>query len=191
MKTKPLFIIALIIAVAAFWLFKNNVEISSPISIENPEIDSEATSIEAVQTNEQGETEYQLNAEKLTHNSVTNLDEISGLSMDWTPAINKNYQLTSGKASLNQETGEMLLTGGFKLVGNALDDNTKIIVIGTELTGNTKQKVLKSTQPVKVVQGDNSFEAQSMTANLEIGDYDFSNISISFMPVERKDQSLF
>lgn len=191
MKTKPLFIIALIIAVAAFWLFKNNVEISSPISIENPEIDSEATSIEAVQTNEQGETEYQLNAEKLTHNSVTNLDEISGLSMDWTPATNKNYQLTSGKASLNQETGEMLLTDGFKLVGNALDDNTKIIVIGTELTGNTKQKVLKSTQPVKVVQGDNSFEAQSMTANLEIGDYDFSNISISFMPVERKDQSLF
>lgn len=191
MKTKPLFIIALIIAVAAFWLFKNNVEISSPISIENPEIDSEATSIEAVQTNEQGETEYQLNAEKLTHNSVTNLDEISGLSMDWTPATNKNYQLTSGKASLNQETGEMLLTGGFKLVGNALDDNTKIIVIGTELTGNTKQKVLKSTQPVKVIQGDNSFEAQSMTANLEIGDYDFSNISISFMPVERKDQSLF
>ncbi|WP_434353775.1 LPS export ABC transporter periplasmic protein LptC [Psychrobacter sp. HD31] len=191
MKTKPLFIIALIIAVAAFWLFKNNVEISSPISIENPEIDSEATSIEAVQTNEQGETEYQLNAEKLTHNSVTNLDEISGLSMDWTPAANKNYQLTSGKASLNQETGEMLLTGGFKLVGNALDDNTKIIVIGTELTGNTKQKVLKSTQPVKVVQGDNSFEAQSMTANLEIGDYDFNNISISFMPVERKDKSLF
>lgn len=191
MKTKPLFIIALIIAVAAFWLFKNNVEISSPISIENPEIDSEATSIEAVQTNEQGETEYQLNAEKLTHNSVTNLDEISGLSMDWTPAANKNYQLTSGKASLNQETGEMLLTGGFKLVGNALDDNTKIIVIGTELTGNTKQKVLKSTQPVKVVQGDNSFEAKSMTANLEIGDYDFSNISISFMPVERKDKSLF
>lgn len=191
MKTKPLFIIALIIGVAAFWLFKNNVEISSPISIENPEIDSEATSIEAVQTNEQGETEYQLNAEKLTHNSVTNLDEISGLSMDWTPATNKNYQLTSGKASLNQETGEMLLTGGFKLVGNALDDNTKIIVIGTELTGNTKQKVLKSTQPVKVVQGDNSFEAQSMTANLEIGDYDFNNISISFMPVERKDKSLF
>ncbi|PIE47035.1 MAG: LPS export ABC transporter periplasmic protein LptC [Gammaproteobacteria bacterium] len=191
MKTKPLFIIALIIAVAAFWLFKNNVEVSTPISIENPEIDSEATGIEAVQTNEQGETEYQLNAKKLTHNSVTNRDEISGLSMEWTPATDKNYQLTSGKASLNQETGEMELTGGFKLVGNALDDSSKIIVIGTELTGNTKQKILISNQPVKVVQGDNSFEAQSMTANLEIGDYDFSNISISFMPAERKDKSLF
>lgn len=191
MKTKVLFVVALIAAIAGFWAFKNYGQMASPITIETPTIDSEATNISAVQTNENGETEYELNADKMTHNTQTNRDEISGLSMNWTPATDKNYQLTSGTASLNQKTGEMELTGGFKLVGNVMDDQTRIVVVGNALHGNTKQRILISDEPVRVVQGENTFDAQSMTANLETGDYNFQNIAISFMPDSRIDEDLF
>lgn len=191
MKTKLLFVFALIVAVAAVWFFRNHGEVKPTIQIEDPNIDSEVTNIEAGQTNEEGELEYQLNADSMKHNTETNNDEISGLNMDWTPAKDKNYMLTSGTASINQQTGEMQLTNGFKLVGNATDDTTKIMISGSELTGNTKDRIVKSNQPVEVIQGDNHFKATSMNANLATGDYEFENIDISFLPTERQDKALF
>lgn len=37
----------------------------------------------------------------------------------------------------------------------------------------------------------NRFEASSMTANLETGEYEFGQVAVAFTPAERQDKALF
>ena len=62
---------------------------------------------------------------------------------------------------------------------------------GTTLKGNTKSGQVYSDEPVKVEQGMNRFEASSMTANLETGDYEFGKVAVAFTPAKRQDKALF
>lgn len=193
MNTRVLIILALIIAALAGWFFTQQGDIEPPVSIAPTDVDYEATDIQAVQTNEQGETEYELNAESLTHNPVTNQDEMSGVTMNWEPSDEQRYRIQAGTATINQQTGELQLSGGFTLISEDKADSNiaPIQVSGQILKGNTKSRQVYSDKPVKVVQGMNSFDASSMKANLETGEYEFGQVAVSFMPPERQDQALF
>ncbi|WP_201583636.1 LPS export ABC transporter periplasmic protein LptC [Psychrobacter jeotgali] len=193
MNTRVLIILALIIAALAGWFFTKQGDIEPPVSIAPTDVDYEATDIQAVQTNEQGETEYELNAESLTHNPVTNQDEMSGVTMNWEPSDEQRYRIQAGTATINQQTGELQLSGGFTLISEDKADSNiaPIQVSGQILKGNTKSRQVYSDKPVKVVQGMNSFDASSMKANLETGEYEFGQVAVSFMPPERQDQALF
>ena len=194
MNTRVLIVIALIIAALAGWFFKQQGEIAPPVTIEASDVDYEATDIKAVQTNEQGETEYELSAESLTHNPTTNQDEMKGITMNWEPSDEQRYRIEAGTAAISQQTGELSLSGGFSLVseGKTANANVKPIkVTGATLKGNTKSGQVYSNEPVKVEQGMNRFEASSMKANLETGDYEFGQVAVSFTPADRQDKALF
>ena len=194
MNTRVLIVIALIIAGLAGWFFKQQGEITPPVNIETSDVDYEATDIKAVQTNEQGETEYELSAESLTHNPTTNQDEMKGITMNWEPSDEQRYRIEAGTAAISQQTGELSLSGGFSLVseGKAASANVDPIkVTGATLKGNTKSGQVYSNEPVKVEQGLNRFEASSMKANLETGEYEFGQIAVSFTPPDRQDKALF
>ncbi len=194
MNTRLLIVLALIIAAIAAWFFQQQGKISPPVSIETSEVDYEATDIKAVQTNEEGETEYELNAESLVHNPETNQDEMSGITMNWEPSDEQRYRIQADSATINQQTGDLSLSGGFTLVSEDKTDTSDvepIEVTGQTLKGNTKSRQVYSDEPVKVVQGMNRFEASSMTANLETGDYEFGQVAVTFTPAERQDQALF
>ncbi len=194
MNTRFLIVLALIIAAIAAWFFQQQGEVSPPINIETSEVDYEATDIKAVQTNEQGETEYELNADSLAHNPETNQDEMSGITMNWEPNPTQRYIIQAGTATINQQTGDINLFGGFTLVSedkSASTDIEPIKVTGAALKGNTKTRQVYSEQPVTVEQGMNRFEAGSMTANLETGDYEFGKVAVTFTPAERQDKALF
>lgn len=193
MNTKVLIVLALIIAGIAGWFFQQQGKIEPPINIQASEVDYEATEIKAVQTNEQGETEYELNAESLTHNPKTNEDVMSGITMNWKPSVEQRYVIQSGTATINQESGDLHLYGGFSLVSesSASTDIEPIKVSGAALKGNTKSRQVYSDQPVKVEQGLNRFEAASMKANLETGEYEFGQVAVSFTPAKRQDKALF
>ncbi len=198
MNTRVLIILALIIAGIAGWFFTQQGEIAPPVSIAPSEVDYEATDIQAVQTNEQGETEYELNAESLIHDPNTNQDVMSGITMNWQPSAEQLYLIESGTATLNQETGDLHLYGGFSLASEdqakTTDSGEKIApitVTGQALKGNTKSREVYSEQPVQVVQGENRFEAATMKANLETGDYEFGQVAVMFTPAERQDKALF
>ncbi len=194
MNTRVLIVIALIIAGIAGWFFKQQGEITPPVNIETSDVDYEATDIKAVQTNEQGETEYELSAESLTHNPTTNQDEMKGITMNWEPSDEQRYRVEAGSAAISQQTGDMSLSGGFSLVseGKVSDSNIDPIkVTGTTLKGNTKSGQVYSNEPVKVEQGMNRFEASSMKANLETGEYEFGQVAVSFTPADRQDKALF
>lgn len=195
MSTRILIILALIIAVIAGWFFQKEADISPPISIEATDVDYEATDITAVQTNDEGETEYELSAKSLTHNPKTNLDEMTGISMNWEPSEEQRYRIQAGNAAISQQTGEMSLSGGFSLISEGIDSTSSDIepikVTGNTLKGNTKSGQVYSDDPVKVEQGPNRFEAFSMIANLETGEYEFGQVAVAFTPSERKDKALF
>ncbi|WLP95576.1 LPS export ABC transporter periplasmic protein LptC [Psychrobacter sp. M13] len=193
MNTKVLIVLALIIAGIAGWFFQQQGKIEPPINIEASEVDYEATDIKAVQTNEQGETEYELNAESLTHNPQTNEDVMSGITMNWQPSDEQRYIIQSGTATINQASGDLHLYGGFSLLSEdkVSSDIEPIKVTGAALKGNTKSRQVYSDEPVKVEQGLNRFEAASMKANLETGEYEFGQVAVSFTPAERQDKALF
>lgn len=192
MNTRILIVLALIIAAIAGWFFYQQESVTPTVKIAPSEVDYEATDIKAVQTNDEGETEYQLNADSLTHNPTTNQDEMSGITMDWAPGTEQRYQISAGSAAINQQTGELKLTGGFVLTSKGSSEGaTPIKVTGQTLFGNTKKRAVYSNDPVKVEQGDNRFEAASMQADLEAGDYEFGQVAVTFMPSARQDAKLF
>lgn len=194
MNTRVLIVITLIIAGLAGWFFKQQGEITPPVNIETSDVDYEATDIKAVQTNEQGETEYELSAESLTHNPATNKDEMKGITMNWEPSDEQRYRIEAGTAAISQQTGELSLSGGFSLISEGKTANADvepIKVTGATLKGNTKSGQVYSNEPVKVEQGMNRFEASSMKANLETGDYEFGQVAVSFTPADRQDKALF
>ena len=194
MNTRVLIVITLIIAGLAGWFFKQQGDITPPVNIETSDVDYEATDIKAVQTNEQGETEYELSAESLTHNPVTNKDEMKGITMNWEPSDEQRYRIEAGTAAISQQTGELSLSGGFSLISEGKTANANvepIKVTGATLKGNTKSGQVYSNEPVKVEQGMNRFEASSMKANLETGDYEFGQVAVSFTPADRQDKALF
>lgn len=193
-NTRILIVLALIIAGIAGWFFQKHGEIAPPVNIEPSEVDYEATDIKAVQTNEDGETEYELNADSISHNPNTNQDEMSGITMNWEPSTTQRYQIQAGTAAINQQSGDLKLSGGFVLTSQEKSgqaNSEPIKVTGSELKGNTKSRQVFSDKPVKVEQGMNRFEAASMTANLETGDYEFGNIAVTFSPPKRQDKALF
>jgi len=193
-NTRVLIVLALIIAGLAGWFFKQQGEITPPVSMETSDVDYEATDIKAVQTNDKGETEYELTAESLTHNPQTNLDEMSGITMNWEPSPEQRYRIEAGSAAISQQTGELNLSGGFLLVSEGkkgTSDIEPIKVTGNTLKGNTKSGKVYSEEPVKIEQGMNRFEASSMTANLETGDYEFGKVAVAFTPSDRQDKALF
>lgn len=192
MNTRILIVLALVMAAIAGWFFYQQESVTPTVKIAPSEVDYEATDIKAVQTNDEGETEYQLNADSLTHNPTTNQDEMSGITMDWAPGTEQRYQISAGSAAINQQTGELKLTGGFVLTSKgSLEGATPIKVTGQTLFGNTKKRAVYSNDPVKVEQGDNRFEAASMKADLEAGDYEFGQVAVTFMPAARQDAKLF
>ena len=194
MNTRVLIVITLIIAGLAGWFFKQQGEITPPVNIETSDVDYEATDIKAVQTNEQGETEYELIAESLTHNPATNQDEMKGITMNWEPSDEQRYRIEAGTAAISQQTGELSLSGGFSLISEGKTAKPKvepIKVTGATLKGNIKSGQVYSNDPVKVEQGMNRFEASSMKANLETGDYEFGQVEVSFTPADRQDKALF
>ena len=194
MNTRVLVIIALIIAGIAGWFFQQQGDVAPPVSMAPTDVDYEATEIKAVQTNDEGETEYELTAESLTHNPETNLDEMSGITMNWEPSAEQRYRIEAGTAAISQETGELSLSGGFSLVSEGSKDASEvepIKVTGSILKGNTKSGKVYSDEPVQVEQGMNRFEASSMTANLETGEYEFGHVAVAFTPSERQDKALF
>ena len=194
MNTRVLVIIALIIAGIAGWFFQQQGDVAPPVSMAPTDVDYEATEIKAVQTNDEGETEYELTAESLTHNPETNLDEMSGITMNWEPSAEQRYRIEAGTAAISQETGELSLSGGFSLVSEGdkgASEVEPIKVTGSTLKGNTKSGKVYSDEPVQVEQGMNRFEASSMTANLETGEYEFGHVAVAFTPSERQDKALF
>lgn len=191
MNTKVIFVLGLIfLAVAVFFYKKQETKPVKPV-VQKPTTSYEVAEIKAVQTGDDGKTEYTLEAKSLQRNAQTGQDEMQGITMDWQPPKGEVYHIVAGRATLNQETGEMHLLDGFVLTRMANKNKAELVIKGLALSGNTKSRILNSETPITVNEGENHFSAQGMTANLSAGEYEFSHIMVEFNPPKRKDERLF
>ena len=179
------------IAVATWFYYKAESEIKPAIPDAPTATSYEVSKIEAVQTNpETGETEYTVVADSLVQNA-NGEDELVKATIDWQPPQGEKYALTAERATLDQNSGELNLKQGFRMVRAATADKAEMVIVGNSLTGNTKSRVLQSAEPLTVTQGTDSFKAQGFQANLDTGEYEFHKIEVQFNAPKRQDKPLF
>lgn len=181
---------ALILAVAVWFFYKEDTKIepAAPIA---PQVSYEVSEIKAVQTNEEtGETEYTVTAKSLVQNAA-GIDEMREASIEWQPPQGERFELSASIATLDQDSGEMALSKGFRLVRKATADKAEMVIEGASLNGNTKSRTVQSAEPLTVIQGTDKFKAASFRANLQTGEYEFDKIEVLFNAPKRTDKPLF
>ncbi len=191
MNAKILSVIGLLVLAVGVWFFyKEDVKVE-PTLPAAPQASYEVTEIKAVQTNEQtGDVEYTLTADSLVKNALGE-EEMVNAKMDWSPPDGEKFHLTAARATLDQTTGNMKFAEGFVLTKKGVETKPDMVIKGTLLTGNTKDHTIKSDEAVNITQGEDNFTAQSFSANVQKGEYEFNKISIQFNPPERQDKPLF
>lgn len=191
MNVKILAVLGVMALTVAVWFFYQEDVAVKPAVPEAPKTSYEITEIKAVQTSpETGQTEYTLTADSLIKNEQGS-DEMVNAKMDWTPPNAQSYHLNASRASLNQQTGDLRLTQGFELVRKGDETKADMVIKGNVLLGNTKERTLKSDEPVTIQQGEDSFKAEGFVADLQAGEYEFHRIQMAFNPPKREDKPLF
>lgn len=191
MNFRILGVLGVMALVVAAWFFYQEDTKIKPALPETPATSYEVTDIKAVQTDpETGETEYTLTAESLVQNAMGE-DEMHQATIHWQPPAGERYTLTAVRATLNQSSGDLNLSQGFRLVRAATKNKAELIITGNALIGNTKDRKVGSAEPLLVTQGADSFKAAGFRANLQTGDYEFDHIEALFNPPKRQNQPLF
>ena len=195
MNTRFLFVISLLIAMFAVWFYRNQGDLDSVINMSTTNIEYEAADILAVQTNEDGIAEYSLTADNLTHYSDQNFDKLVAMKLNWRPNNTQNVTVNADEAVMYHEQSKVVMTNNV-LFSSQANDNGQVSkpplkLVASELIGDLEQKKVFSNKPIKVTQSANSFESSKFVADMTTGDYEFSNVAVTFMPPVRKDVPLF
>lgn len=195
MNTRFLFVISLLIAMFAVWFYRNQGDLDSVINMSTTNIEYEAADILAVQTNEDGIAEYSLTADNLTHYSDQNFDKLVAMKLNWRPNNTQNVTVNADEAVMYHEQSKVVMTNNV-LFSSQANDNGQVSkpplkLVASELIGDLEQKKVFSNKPIKVTQAANSFESSKFVADMTTGDYEFSNVAVTFMPPARKDVLLF
>ncbi len=195
MNTRFLFVISLLIAMFAVWFYRNQGDLDSVINMSTTNIEYEAADILAVQTNEDGIAEYSLTADNLTHYSDQNFDKLVAMKLNWRPNNTQNVTVNADEAVMYHEQSKVVMTNNV-LFSSQANENGQVSkpplkLVASELIGDLEQKKVFSNKPIKVTQAANSFESSKFVADMTTGDYEFSNVAVTFMPPARKDVPLF
>lgn len=191
MNIKIISVLGVMALMVAVWFFYQEDIKIKPAVPSIPEPSYEITQIKGTQTNAQtGKTEYTLIADSLIKNSQ-GVDEMVNAKIDWQPPQGRQYELTANRATLDVQTGELVLSSGFVLTGKGGEGRADMVITGNLMTGNTKTHTLSSNEPISVVQGLDKFLAQGFVVNLKEGEYEFSKIELVFAPPQRTDEPLF
>lgn len=176
MNAKILAVLGVMALMVGTWFFyKEDVPVK-PATPDVPTASYEITEIKAVQTSpETGQTEYTLTADSLIKNAQ-GAEEMVNAKMDWMPPNAQSYNLIANRASLDQATGDLRLSDGFTLTRKGDQTKADMVIKGSLLVGNTKERIIKSDEPVSVAQGDDLFLAQGFVADLMQGEYEFSKL---------------
>ncbi len=214
MNTRFLLVLSLIVAVLAVWFYRTQGDISPLGGLSETNIEYEATDILAIQTNELGAAEYQLTADSLTHYAQENVDELETMTLHWRPNDHKSIAISADRAAMYHESDKVVMRNNVLFASQdisrpakftatkatkaandvALQTNPANRVLkleATELIGHLADKTIYSDRPIKVQQAANRFESAGFKADLALGDYEFSQVAVTFLPPKRQDAALF
>lgn len=189
--SKKTLVLLIGVGLLAGWYFLGKFTKLTSSNSPAPTITSEITRISAISTNPTtGEIEYQLTADKLTQNK-SGLDVLYNAVMDWTPTPNEHYTLTAAIGTLDEKTGDFVFEDGFSYSRHPTGNQKSLVIQGGKLTGNIRTKKLSATSQLNITQGRHTFNAYSMTADLNTQHYEFSQVESIFTPPVRTDTPLF
>ncbi|MFW2177121.1 MULTISPECIES: LPS export ABC transporter periplasmic protein LptC [unclassified Moraxella] len=183
MSTKVLMVLGLVcILVSAYFYASNDAKLTQP-NLKPSDIDYQATAVKALQTNEQGQVDYQLTADKVTHYLNAKTAVMQNAQILWRPQADRAVTLVAKNAQLDEVKQIVTLKDDVVMTSETTSSPApKITLKGQDFIGNLSTNMVTSDQPVSVVQGQNSFESQQLTANMATGDYQFNRVSMTFMP---------
>lgn len=195
MNNRFLFVIALLVAMFAVWFYRNQGELDEVLNLSSTNIEYEATDILAVQTNNEGVAEYSMTADNLIHYSDQNFDKLQAMNLNWRPSSSQSVMIKADEAILYHEQSKVVMTNNV-LFSSQTDQQPERVkpplkLVASELIGDLEQKKVTSEKPIEVTQAQNSFKSSSFEADMTTGDYQFSNVAVTFMPPDRKDVPLF
>ena len=195
MKNRFLFLIALLVAMFAVWFYRSQGELDEVLNLSSTNIEYEATDILAVQTNDEGVAEYSMTADNLTHYSDQNFDKLQAMNLNWRPSSSQSVMIQADEAIIYHEQSKVIMSNNvlFSSQTDQQQDNLKppMKLVASELIGDLEQKRVISEKPIEVTQANNSFKSSSFEADMMTGDYEFSNVAVTFMSPPRKEVPLF
>lgn len=187
MSTKALFILGLFLIVIAGYFYASNDASLGKLNLKPSDIDYQASQINALQTNVNGEVSYHLKAQAVTHYQHAKTAVLSQPDIVWRTANQKQVQLTAEQAQLDEAKQLAQLSGNVKMTSQSLDPTqatAPITLTGQNFIGNLATKQVVSNQPLKVEQGSSQFTAKTVNANADTGDYEFEHVSMAFLPAK-------
>ena len=196
MNTRFLFILSLIVTVFAVWFYRNQGELDSVINLSETNIEYQATDILAVQTNEEGVAEYSLTADDLTHYAAENFDKLVAMKLNWRPSDSRSVVINADEAVMYHEQSKVVMTNNVLFSSQQSNDVQAAVkppmkLVAEELIGNLETKQVYSNKPIAVTQDKNSFDSAGFKGDMTTGDYEFSQVAVTFMPPARNDRPLF
>lgn len=206
MSTKLLFVFGFILIVLASYFYASNNMTLTKLSLKASDIDYQAKNIHALQTDDKGKVNYRLTAQEVTHYQMARTGTLTQPKIQWQPNPSRLVTFEAGQGTLDESKQEVVFSQNVKMLSQPLDnglaasqdritqdENTQAFLgNGTaamqldakELQGNLLTKQVISSQPIQVTQGNNSFVANSMKADLNTGDYEFDKVAMTFMPAQ-------
>lgn len=187
MSTKVLFVLSLLLIVIAGYFYASNDANLGKLNLKPSDIDYQASQVDGLQTDTNGEISYRLKAQTVTHYQNAKTAVLSQPDIVWRTANQKQVQLTAEQAQLDEAKQLAQLSGNVKMTSQSLDPNQvtpPITLTGQNFIGNLATKQVVSNQPIKVEQGNNQFTAKTINANADTGDYEFEQVSMTFLPAK-------
>lgn len=202
MSTKLLFILGFILIVLASYFYASNNATLTKLSLKASDIDYQAKNIHALQTDDKGKVNYQLTAKEVTHYQMARIATLTQPKIQWQPNPSRLVTFESGQGTLDESKQEVVFSQNVKMLSQPLDnvlatvkqarntqaflsnDTATMQLDAKELQGNLLTKQVISSQPIQVTQGNNSFVANSMKADLNTGDYEFDRVTMTFIPAQ-------
>lgn len=188
MSTKALLILGLLFIIAASYFYaSNDTKLARP-NLAPSDIDYQAQQVKALQTDEQGQIQYQLTASQVTHYLNAQTAVLTDPNIVWHTKNGREVTMMAKAAQLDENKQAVNLTGAVKLQSRALTNMTNSVnspllqLTGRDFMGDLAAQQVTSAYPVVVEQGNNRFEAQKMQVDVANGNYAFDRVAMTFMP---------
>jgi lipopolysaccharide export system protein LptC len=173
MSTRLLYLLAILLtSISVLFYVFNREEVKQSVAT-HPDIDSSATLIAGIQTNDQGLVQNTFNADALRHywqDGRMELDRVSSLLYKQGVPQSK---LSADRVVSLKNNGKVTLSGHVHVQQLESDPNHSSHLYTTILYGYPKDKRIETDQPVTIKSAQSRLVSQGVRADLMTGQYEF------------------
>ncbi len=173
MSTRMLYLMAFIFMSVAALFYMFNRPKTQQLVASHSEVDFSASTITALQTDDQGQIQNALTAASLRHYPTGDRMEIDQIYSTWYKNGLPQTTLNADKGTSLQNNDKVILTGNVHVQQLATADRASTDLYTTEMNGYPKTKKVDTDQVVTIKSAQSSLVSQGIRADLNVGQYDF------------------